>query len=691
MPIVLAFAALAIVSERYLAAPTFPSGGDAGCPCIDVTSHLAIHAPALVDAGSGDAAPCSAWSDDTGVCLPDTYGSGLCNRWDDPTVVTTPISSACAATGLAKPPPWCSAAFCYVDGLNCHTKPHSAAAYRWGGQILPARARVSLQRIESWSAVCPLKVKRLFRISCQLHYSYHTCGYIDSFVDTRNKLANVTLRVTAPAVTNPTAHFWREDANGLIDAYGDVWKGATWHMLQTISNQYGFTLERQRLSAEAIARSGGSNNFTACTYAVATNETDICVADFWATSTRRALMAPTGAFTAAFDTEEFYLVSHEDIQKEQWGVQFLHAFSPAAWMVVVCVVVWMSITYYAAEKISALRRKERRAKRRKDEGHVAVADREPDGDDTGLETFTDVCHAVLTSPMPTNHDPSSRGGRVVNIGCVFFALIATTFWSSAVVSQMVASTFSKLSSVSSLVEVQQRNRRICSAKALLDGLKAQTVLPNPAAPKWSPDAVSELVVDGVSSIGSLHGMDTGLCSHAVLGRSQIEMVLAINKTQCNKGAIGSSIQPAEKVAFPVRNEIEPILSFMIHEYTKAVPYRVDFANAMRSRWPQTCPVFLSQRAQTSSNFVAVEFGQINVPMVIALSMGVAGVLIARYESGEHDDWLAHKREKMTTGDRVGKGITRAFRRSRAAGVQATRRTCPEAFASPSPSNDRVAA
>ena len=298
-------------------------------------------------------------------------------------------------------------------------------------------------------------------------------------------------------------------------------------MLQTISNEFGFTLERQRLSAESIVRSGGTNNFTACTYAVAVNETDICVADVWATASRRSLMAPNGAFTAAFDTEEFYLVSPEEIQKQLWGLPFVQAFTPAAWAVVACVMVWMSATYYTAEQISARRRKERAAKRQKNGGNVAGTSK--DDDDAGLETFTDVVHSMVTAPMPTNHDPSSRGGRVINFGCVLFALIATTFWSSAVISQMVASTLSRLSSVSSLVEVQQQNRLICSTKALYDDMKAGKALPNPAAPLWSKDAISQLMVNGEDNLRSLNRMDMGLCSHAVLGRSQIQLALAMNK------------------------------------------------------------------------------------------------------------------------------------------------------------------
>ena len=637
------------VLDVYAPAPAYPIGGDAGCPCINVTSHLAVHAPQLLNNGTD---PCAAWSDGSGTCLGDTYGNGRCIKWDDSSIAT-PVSEGCA-TGA--PAIWCYDEFCYVDRENCWSKPHAPATYRWGGQPVPYSAR--------------------------LDYSYHTCGFTDKYVVTREKLLNLTLRVTAPAVTNPTAGFWREDAQGNIDSYGEVWKGATWQMLQALSDEYGFTLQRQRLSAESIDRSGGNNNFTACCQAVAVNETDLCVADFWASSSRRGIMAPTGAFSVAFDTGEFYLVSHAKIQSQLWDAPFIDAFSPGAWAVVIGVMAWMTATYYLAEHIAARRRKARFKKRQElaraqpaegEKASPARAAREASGASLGegssqsvnaavmrdaddrLETLDDVVHGVLTAPMPTNHDPSSTGGRVVNCGCVFFAIIANAFWSSAVISQMVANTISQVGAVTSLVGVQQQNQQICANKFIYDQMKEGTALPNPAAPRWSRTAVKALVVDGTDNLGSLNGMDTGLCAHSVLERSQIQTAMAMDKTHCNKGAVGSSVMPPTKIALPVRLEIEPVLSYMIHNYTQQALYAEAFETAVSSRW-QSCPVFLSQRSSESNTarVVSVQYAQLNVAMVATLALGLVGVLISRFEPGGRDDWLAQRRaRRMFAGAKLG--------------------------------------
>ena len=120
---------------------------------------------------------------------------------------------------------------------------------------------------------------------------------------------SITLRVTAPTVITGTL-FWRERADGTIDPEGEVWKGPVWDMLQYFETaNSNVRLIRQNVSAEAIAASPDpTSSWWGCAYMVATNQTEVCVGDYWISSDYREFMEPVGTFTHSFDTEPSYLV-----------------------------------------------------------------------------------------------------------------------------------------------------------------------------------------------------------------------------------------------------------------------------------------------------------------------------------------------------------------------------------------------
>jgi hypothetical protein len=60
--------------------------------------------------------------------------------------------------------------------------------------------------------------------------------------------------------------------------------------------------------------------------------------------------------------------------------------------------------------------------------------------------------------------------------------------------------------------------------------------------------------------GILDAMDGGVCKHAVANFDMFKYVIAMESKHCDKGAIGGSVISPKHIAFPVRSDLEPIIS-----------------------------------------------------------------------------------------------------------------------------------
>lgn len=58
-------------------------------------------------------------------------------------------------------------------------------------------------------------------------------------------------------------------------------------------------------------------------------------------------------------------------------------------------------------------------------------------------------------------------------------------------------------------------------------------------------------------------MNSGVCKHSVLSYDMFKYSIAMTPEHCDKGAIGGPVIPPKHVAFPVRSELEPVISSLM--------------------------------------------------------------------------------------------------------------------------------
>ena len=111
----------------------------------------------------------------------------------------------------------------------------------------------------------------------------------------------VTLRVTAPAIRAGIL-FWRESADGMVHPHGEVWRGPVWQMvLWWQANRPGLTIVRQNVTAQSLAESPDpTSEWWGCLHMLVTNQTDLCVADYWINTVYRTYMDPVATFSHSF-------------------------------------------------------------------------------------------------------------------------------------------------------------------------------------------------------------------------------------------------------------------------------------------------------------------------------------------------------------------------------------------------------
>jgi hypothetical protein len=198
------------IDWTMLPAPTFAAQGTPSCPCIDGAKLISTRAPSLYSAAVPEGM-CHEFVDPSGVCLGESYGGSVCLPRDNPSTEGESDRPGQARCQLATPPNWCDASWCWVDATTCPP----GVSYPPSGEI-----RFRARQIPT---------------NISLHYSYKTCGFRDTFTNPETSLIsalrNLTLRVTAPDVVNPTPHFWRT-TRGEIQPDGEDWNGPVWWMLE---------------------------------------------------------------------------------------------------------------------------------------------------------------------------------------------------------------------------------------------------------------------------------------------------------------------------------------------------------------------------------------------------------------------------------------------------------------------------
>ena len=250
--------------------------GSAECPCVNPWAAMA----------AGDARSCRSVVTHRGrhlgdnassVCVPLDYGAS-CRAWDNASF-NRECQTASGAIPESGVPQWCSSRWCYVDAAAC-TRPTDpsdlvasegdVAVTSCTGTADDGSSTCDLDAGTDSTAECPAGCDTA---TADLVYSYETCGNLNSYTDDRHYayLRGRHLRVSYPG----------DSGSGytvLTKANGDK-AGSVVDFMQQIAREGDFTYERVEVGQDS--KDLFSSSFTACVHAVAINQTDICVGNFW--------------------------------------------------------------------------------------------------------------------------------------------------------------------------------------------------------------------------------------------------------------------------------------------------------------------------------------------------------------------------------------------------------------------------
>jgi len=151
-----------------------------------------------------------------------------------------------------------------------------------------------------------------------------------------------------------------------------------------------------------------------------------------------------------------------------------------------------------------------------------------------------------------------------------FLLTTVRYWGSLITAGLVVSSVLQPSGSESLAEALERNERVCINGWVRDSLVEKS-MPPARSESWSQDHLPRIIVPleerrqaPDTLAGSLELMDDGVCQHTLAELESFKYVLArTGEEHCDKGAIGNPTMTPFSVAFPVRTDLEPIISAMM--------------------------------------------------------------------------------------------------------------------------------
>lgn len=291
-----------IVSGDYEPAPPVSnsSGAYMDCPCIGVENIPATKA--ILDTyrqSDGSFRTTAGWTASA------VYGQNKCQQWDLPPNLGDPTCSG------VNPPKQCQDSWCWVDSTKC--------------------AHSSLQ-----SSAFP-----------GLSYSYAACGSIGIVIRQRLNLVNRTIRVFVPG-----KHEITETASDV----DDVLLRSQVLFASKVLKTAGATSDNIRYVqlSQAAHTAFPSSSYSACVWDTVIGNIDLCVGDFWDTSTRRSF---GGIFVASVFQEGIYLygtVPHPEAP-DFWGLVGapLEPFSGPLWAMLIGMSVLTGLAFCCFEDASS--------------------------------------------------------------------------------------------------------------------------------------------------------------------------------------------------------------------------------------------------------------------------------------------------------------------------------------------------
>eukprot|EP00662_Eupelagonemidae_sp_cell21_P034430 gene34430-10026_t len=320
-------------------------------------------APYVSPNDAGVLLPCDCGACGTCGTAPRDYGAALCKAWDVG-------RRQCARRGA---PQWCAASFCYVDPAHC-TRPHSVS------EMLPG-----------------------------LHYSYETCGNLNTYDD--NRFASVAVDGAPVRIGLPTAPS-SKPGWFYYDSTIGAWDGVYVRFMDRVLRDVLNVSRAQMVKANATAHSRAlfTSSFTACVHDVAIGEADLCVAPFMDTTQRRLM----SQMSAPIDTDDIVLIIPTDGGVGAAWAKVFQAFTPSLWFSVIGVLAAAAALVSLFERDNSAVFPDRRLR------HV-------------LPTSAYLSVISLMSASVA-HRPRTLPGHVTAVGLGFFILVVITGYTAQTVS-----------------------------------------------------------------------------------------------------------------------------------------------------------------------------------------------------------------------------------------------------------------
>jgi hypothetical protein len=477
------------------------------------------------------------------VCVPMNYGARVCTAWDNAS-----WNSACLGSdGSVRDsgaPEWCTAAWCYVDPDDCERPMDPADIAGSDGSGL------------------------------RLHYSYETCGNLNTYSDERHYryLRGRHIRVSYPG----------DSGSGYtLKTLSDGTKtGSMVEFMRTVAAEAQFTWEEVPL--QEASRSRYSSSFTACVHQVALNETDMCIGNFWVTPERTLL----AGFTAAVYDDEFKLIVRATIERTIWdkvGRPFTMTLTPGAWGWVITTLCAMSFAMVYIEGVDVgdsadaiLRELQRGDERSNNIQSTLGGSQGPDGtvahkqgccrkprwrhlwQATGASIYYGFLGLTGASPK---HEAQKGPGMLVILGFAIFVLLFVSSYTGATAAVFIAES-GRSATLGSLEELNSSGGKLCIMTAQKTAFELRY-------PEFGGRLLPKKLADEV-----LQDFDDGKCTGAILFNDGWKNALAgkfptrqndgsrLERNHCDKVAAGGSVLSIAN-AMPVRADLQEPLSYLI--------------------------------------------------------------------------------------------------------------------------------
>jgi len=266
--------------------------------------------------------------------FPSNYGLEGCQAYDHgydlPHGCNESSSHPCKVECTSSGHDYCQSRWCYVDVARCRYNEQQCSSMGFTkGSLSHPSCRT---REMSLSNVI---------LNSSTHYSYQTCGYLNTYEDAHRRSMNIVIKVS----TRKRGGYTIKLENGQIDPLRPELKGYQGAMLEffydTVMGNFDpkpqIVLDDSwatETSKEAIqGQLGVKSSYTACVHDVAVGKYDLCINPFLHTTLREA-MTP---FTPALEQAYFYLIIPSDPTGhdilDDLARPFL-PFQPEAWLAI---------------------------------------------------------------------------------------------------------------------------------------------------------------------------------------------------------------------------------------------------------------------------------------------------------------------------------------------------------------------